>query len=292
LEVTAEAKGGGLFEDVWLFGQAVEVFRGTWNRVAMGLAMVLGLSVTMDASEWSDDLSDDVVVSVLTASPGRELYASFGHTAFRVDDQATGTDVVFNYGTFRVDDGFYWRFIQGDMIYRLGASTYGRFQSSYLREGRALHEQSLRLTPEDARTVASFLEINARPENANYLYSFFRDNCSTKVIDVLRACFGERFDAGCDKDSLTYHEALRPYTAGLPWASWGIELILGYPAEQVMPPCGHAFLPDQMSEQLTRMTLDGQPLANSVKDVFPVEGPGNEISRLKFSYVIGKGSIE
>lgn len=273
LEVQAEAKGGGLFDNVWLFGQAVEVFRGTWSSVAMALVMVLGLADMAEASEWSDSLSDDVRVSVLTASPGRELYSSFGHTAFRVEDQATGTDVVFNYGTFRVDDGFYWRFIQGDMIYRLGTSTYGRFQSSYLREGRALLEQSLRLTPEDARAVASLLEINARPENANYAYSFFRDNCSTKVIDVLSKCFGGRFDAGCDEDSLTYHEALRPYTAGLPWASWGIELILGFQAEQIMPPCGHAFLPDQMSEQLTRMTLDGQPLANPVEEVFPVEGP-------------------
>jgi hypothetical protein len=121
--------------------------------------------------------------------------------------------------------------------------------------------------------VASFLEINARPENANYAYSFFRDNCSTKVIDLLSKCFEGRFDAGCEEDSLTYHEALRPYTAGLPWASWGIELILGFQAEQIMPPCGHAFLPDQMSEQLTRMTLDGQPLANPVEEVFPVEGP-------------------
>lgn len=273
LEVQAEAKGGGMFDNVWLFGQAVEVFRGTWNRMAMGLFMVLGLTDMAQASEWSESLSDDVQVSVLTASPGRELYASFGHTAFRVEDRSTGTDVVFNYGTFRVDEGFYWRFIQGDMIYRLGTSTYGRFQLSYLREGRALHEQSLRLTPADARTMVSFLEINARPENANYAYSFFRDNCSTKVIDVLSKCFGERFDAGCDEDSLTYHEALRPYTSGLPWASWGIELILGFQAEQTMPPCGHAFLPDQMSEQLTLMTLDGLPLVNPVEEVFPVEGP-------------------
>jgi len=273
LEVQAEAKGAGMFDNVWLFGQALEVFRGTWNRGALALVMALGLVDMAEASEWSDSLSDDVRVSVLTASPGRELYSSFGHTAFRVEDQATGTDVVFNYGTFRVDDGFYWRFIQGDMIYRLGTSTYGRFQSSYLREGRALLEQSLMLRPDDARTVASFLEINSRPENANYAYSFFRDNCSTKVIDVLSRCFGERFDAGCEEDSLTYHEALRPYTEGLPWASWGIELILGFQAEQIMPPCGHAFLPDQMSEQLTRMTLDSQPLADATEELFPVEGP-------------------
>ena len=271
LEVTATVGDDGSMSDVWLFGEAREVFRGVWKHAWLWAWLTL-LPGMVGASDWAEGLSDEATVSVLTASPGHELYASFGHTAFRVQDPMTDTDVVFNYGTFRVDDGFYVRFVQGQMTYRLGTSTFGRFQHAYLRDGRAMLEQTLQLTPDEMREVAAFLEVNARPENAQYSYSFFRDNCSTKVVDVMKVCFGDRFEAGCEATDLSYHDALRPYTRGLPWASWGIELILGRDAEATMPPCGHAFLPDQMAHQLTLMTLDGSPLASAPMELFPVEG--------------------
>ena len=79
------------------------------------------------------------------------------------------------------------------MDYRLGVERYGRFQNLYLRQGRALHEQVLNLSPEDVRALAAYLEWNAQPENATYAYDFFRDNCATKVIAVLTEVFGSRF---------------------------------------------------------------------------------------------------
>ena len=48
-------------------------------------------------------LSDKAEISVLTCSPGKELYSLFGHTAIRVHDPEQDLDVVFNYGTFDFD---------------------------------------------------------------------------------------------------------------------------------------------------------------------------------------------
>jgi hypothetical protein len=226
-----------------------------------------------DGLSLAETLSLQAQFSVLTASPGQDLYAAFGHTAFRLHDPALALDLVFNYGTFVVDEGFYVRFVRGRMDYRLGVERYPRFQQLYLRQGRALHEHVLHLSEEDVRALAEFLERNALPENATYAYDFFRDNCASKVIDVLEEVLGEdRFDAQCAPTDSTYLEALRPFMAGLPWTGWGMELILGAEASSPMPACGHAFLPDVLAAQLENMTLDGQPLAYPREVVFPAEG--------------------
>ncbi len=270
LEVHATRDEAGGFEHVWLFGAARRVFSGLW---ALTLVMLATWGVPGWAGALSERLSESAQVSVLTASPGEELYAAFGHTAIRVSDPATRADWVFNYGTFVVDEGFYVRFVRGRMDYRLGVQPFGRFQNLYLRQGRALHEQVLHLAPEDVRALVDYLEWNALPENEVYAYDFFRDNCATKVIAVLQEVFGNRFDAQCVSTDSTYLEALRPFTSGHPWSALGMELILGADASTAMPACGHAFLPDVLSHQLSLMTLDGQPLAFPVEVLFPNEGP-------------------
>ena len=269
LEVEATRQAGGTFQDVWLFGAARRVFRGTW---AWALAFLTLWSDSAMAGGLADQLTESARVSVLTASPGADLYAAFGHTAIRVFDPEVRLDYVFNYGTFVVDEGFYVRFVKGRMDYRLGVERFGRFQNLYLRQGRALHEQVLNLGPEDVKAMAEYLEWNAQPENATYAYDFFRDNCATKVITVLEEVFGDRYHAGCVATDSTYLEALRPFTAGNPWSAWGMELILGAEAATAMPDCGHSFLPDVLAYQIDAMTLDGQPLAFEREVVFPHQG--------------------
>ncbi len=48
------------------------------------------------------ELSPEAELSVITCGPGtEELYASFGHSAFRIQDIPNKIDRVYNYGTFR-----------------------------------------------------------------------------------------------------------------------------------------------------------------------------------------------
>ena len=269
LEVTATVDGHGAFSKVWLHGAAKRMFKGTYT---LALALLALWHAPALAGDLADQLTDDARVSVLTASPGSDLYAAFGHTAIRVFDPSARLDYVFNYGTFVVDDGFYLRFVKGRMDYRLGVERYGRFQNLYLRQGRALKEQVFNLSPEDVRAMAEHLEWNAQPENATYAYDFFRDNCATRVIAVLQEVFGERLQTNCPATDSTYLEALRPFTAGNPWSAWGMELILGAEASTAMPECGHAFLPDVLASRMTNMTLDGQPLTFPVDVIYPHQG--------------------
>ena len=64
--------------------------------------------------------ADSVEVSLLTCSPGTEVYSLYGHTAIRVKSYTTGEDWVFNYGVFSFNrPNFIWRFTRGECDYQI-----------------------------------------------------------------------------------------------------------------------------------------------------------------------------
>ncbi|HUS00587.1 MAG TPA: DUF4105 domain-containing protein, partial [Chitinophagaceae bacterium] len=83
-------------------------------------------------------------ISLLTCSPGEELYATFGHSALRVTDSASNEDIVYNYGTFNFDEpGFYTKFVRGKLMYYLSTEDFSSFKRAYEYERRSMIEQVL-----------------------------------------------------------------------------------------------------------------------------------------------------
>ena len=265
LKVRADIGPHGECSNVWLMGKARKVFAGKFWIALMAL-MWCCVPAFGSAFELGP-LSNSARISVLTASPGSDLYAAFGHSAIRLTDPESDLDVVFNYGTFTVNEDFYIDFVRGRMDYQLGVQPFSRFKDSYRRQERALFEQVLNLERKDVDAVAAYLKNNVQPENAVYAYDFFRDNCATRVVKVFDDVLGDRLVMDCNPSDSTYLEALRPYTAGLPWVAWGMELILGLEASEAMPSCGHAFLPDVLAHQLKSATLDGKPFCQDRTNV-------------------------
>jgi hypothetical protein len=139
-------------------------------------------------------LSPEAEISVITCGPGEsELYATFGHSAFRIKDLPNKIDRVYNYGTFNFNTpNFYIKFARGKLLYDLRAYNFGTFLQSYQREKRWVKGQVLDLKHDEIQRVYNFLENNAKPENRSYKYDFFYDNCSTKLYDVLEQVLGDK----------------------------------------------------------------------------------------------------
>jgi hypothetical protein len=98
---------------------------------------------------FAQQLSDKAFISLLTCGPGDELYSVFGHTAIRVNDPATGIDIVYNYGTFDfAAPNFYLKFVKGDLQYFVSVSSYRDFVYTYQYYDRDVYEQVLNLTPQ------------------------------------------------------------------------------------------------------------------------------------------------
>ena len=133
--------------------------------------------------------NDSIRLSLLTCAPGEEIYSYFGHTAIHYEDPGKGIDVVFNYGLFNFGaPNFIFRFALGQTDYILGATPYNRFAAEYIFEERSVWQQTLNLTPDESRKLASLLIENSKPENRTYRYNFFYDNCSTRPRDKIEEC--------------------------------------------------------------------------------------------------------
>ncbi len=210
------------------------------------------------------ELSDSARVSLLTVSPGEELYSAFGHTGIRVTDYKNQFDVVFNYGTFDFDQpGFYTNFLKGKMRYMISTDRFEDFMNEYEHEKRSVAEQELNLSTTDKQKVFSFLYTNALPENREYYYDFFWDNCATRPRDVFEKTLGSQLkyppeNAGFEKNK-TMHDMLRVYVHDRPWVDYGFDLILGLPCEKIATPRDQTFLPDYLAKYIGCATVNGQP---------------------------------
>lgn len=220
-------------------------------------------------------LSPSAELSVITCGPGtNELYASFGHSAFRVLDLENKIDKVYNYGTFDFDTpNFYGKFAQGKLLYQLSAYNFGNFLKGYHRENRWVKGQVLDLSHDQVQKVFNYLEENAKPENRSYKYDFFYDNCSTKLYDVLEEVLGEslEFESDFDKADYTHRDLIELYMGHQPWADFGIDLALGSDIDRKASSREYMFLPDYVLQAFTQVNLKddngSKPIVKRTEDI-------------------------
>lgn len=225
------------------------------------------------------ELSDSANITLLTCSPGQELYSAFGHNGIRVTDYRQGFDVVFNYGTFDFNQpGFYSNFVLGRMRYMLSTDRFEDFIAQYEYERRSVLEQQLELNQEDKKQIFSFLFNNSLPDNREYLYDFFWDNCATRPRDVFEKHLKNRlhfnFDAACGFETdKTMHDMLRLYVGERKWANASFDLILGLPCEVKASPRDQTFLPDYLVKYFECSTVDGKPFVTGSRYLIQFSAP-------------------
>lgn len=208
-------------------------------------------------------LSEGACISLLTCTPGEELYAHYGHTAIRVLDEQNDLDVVFNYGIFDFNtEHFYWKFVRGETWYELGAVPFWWFIREYEETRRPVYEQVLNLTPEQCQAIWKALVENYQPENRKYLYNFVFDNCATRPYWLIANALGDTITSEyTGYTGQTYRTFIRHYTGSLSWANAGINLLFGPKADRPMRSEDRLFLPEELMLFLQQAYLsDGTPI--------------------------------
>lgn len=213
---------------------------------------------TLPAQDLFPVLSGKARVSVLTCGPGQELYEAFGHSAVRIQDPALGLDLVFNYGMFSFNqENFYVNFARGYMKYTLGYTYFNDFVNEYRLAGRSVREQVLNLDSAGRQSVLAFLAHNLQPGNREYYYHYFRQNCSTKIIDLLDSALNHRvvWRQAEWMGSTSYRARIHDYTIHQPWGRLGIDLGLGPAIDRPITPPDLNFLPEEVEKNLSRAGL-------------------------------------
>ena len=220
-----------------------------FNMKSIILLIYIFLSI-FNTNAQQITLSDSAEVSLITCSPGEEVYSKFGHTAIRIKDKGKGIDLVYNYGIFSFETkDFYFKFIKGETDYQLGVYDANYFLHEYAARNSMVWEQKLNLTPTEKKNLIQILQENYEPKNRIYRYNFIFDNCSTRPRDkIIEALHGfVRFPEISETKS--FRQWVGVYVGHDTWLKFGIDLIFGLEADRIATQSESMFLPEVLMNE-------------------------------------------
>lgn len=215
-------------------------------------------------------------VALVTAAPGAIYWERFGHNAILIEDTVSGDSRMYNFGWFDFgQENFMLNFVRGRMLYMLAATDPARDIANYRAEGRSVWLQELDLDAAQKFALAQRLAINSQPENAEYRYDYYVNNCSTKVRDALDDVLGgalKREALGRGRGE-SYRSLSLAYARPIPWLALGIHLGLGPNADRRINFWEEAFLPLRLRDLVRDLQVpatDGtmHPLVSAERELF------------------------
>ena len=228
------------------------------------LSIFLGLSLILTFNQTqAENVNDQIQISILTCSPGQEIYSLFGHSAIRVQDKIRNQDLVFNYGIFNFrTPNFYMKFVRGKLKYNLGIDYYSDFKANYERSGQGMVEQELNLSEISKHKLLKALWKNGRPENRYYYYDFLYKNCSTLIRDIIKKEVVEdvQFYQASQKSDNSFRDLLNLRLNSSPWIYTGIHLVLGEPCDIIASNYQEMFLPEMLKFGFDKTAIAGNKI--------------------------------
>lgn len=229
------------------------------GKIFLIILWVMALALPATAIELQSEVTDEPIsptptISLITCWPGSDIYELYGHTMLRVVTPE-GEDMVYNYGIFDFSaPNFVYRFVKGETDYMVRA--YPTVVALYGYQGRKTVEQTLNLTPEQAQSIKTALEINELPENRVYRYNYLLDNCATRPRDIVENALGGSLRYGQMNDTLTYRQQMRYRCANYPWQQFGIDLALGSGLDRILTYREQMFVPMTLMEAFEGATVE------------------------------------
>ena len=215
---------------------------------------------------------DSIQISLLTCSPGKEVWAQYGHTAIRYYDKESGEDLAINYGIFSLDQTYFIpRFVLGMTDYRMGVQPMDMFLAQYSYEGRGVVEQVLNLSAEDKGVIYKALQENMKPENVVYRYNYFFDNCTTRARDMLvNHLHGKVVYPPAEEDA-TFRSMIHKWNNKYEWSQFGEDLLLGVNADRKTTKSEQQFLPENLRTDFDKARYNGKPLVKETNVLLDAE---------------------
>ena len=226
------------------------------------------------SSIFSQQSNCRLQISLLTATPGEELYSTFGHSAIRVTDSIQGSDIIFNYGTFDFDDpDFYSKFVRGKLLYFVSVDDFENFIYQYQYEKRGITEQVLNLTCNEKNNLYNALIENSKEENKYYKYDFVYDNCTTRLRDIVENESEELLATKNIRpfEGVSFRNLIHEYLdrGNQYWSKFGIDMVLGMPLDKELTNEEAMFLPDYLLYAFDSTTKNGERLVQQKKEIIP-----------------------
>ena len=227
-------------------------------------ALFLLNALKVSAQDIDSATNCHVRISVLTVEPGQELYSIFGHSAIRVQDSLKHSDIVYGWGTFDFDEpNFYLKFMRGNLNYFVSVDPFNNFMQEYKVDQRSVWEQVLILNCTQKDSILSALAVNMLPQNRFYQYDFLKDNCTTRIRDMIFAHIPNmEITDSLTLPGVSFRDMIHEYLdeGAKPWSKLGIDILLGSPTDKKPNNQSAMFLPDYLMQGLDLTLVDGAPI--------------------------------
>ena len=219
----------------------------------------------LEAIESPDEYSlpadmSSVHFYLITVDVGDMVYDNFGHTALRVIDENANTDVVFNWGVFRINGGpasFSYNFFKGIMNYELGTQSPNQEFAMYRSQERSVWQDKINLSNPQKEILYRRLLWNLQAENIVYPYQYFFDNCTTRVRDYLDEALSGRIAGANDgvTDS-TFRDQVKTHYESVAVIGFSLDVLMNSNIDRPMSEWEEMFLPLKLRESLYLVESD------------------------------------
>jgi hypothetical protein len=195
---------------------------------------------------------DSLVIKLATIGPGDGLTSWWGHTAVIVEDKTFDVSRFYNFGLFSFEqENFVSNFAMGRLIFWVGAWNTPDALAHYVSLNRDIRFQILDLSPAKRVEIATLLATNIRPENREYLYDHYRDNCSTRVRDLIDKVFDGQFYGQTQMEgTMTFRGHTRRHTDQNFLVDWLLMFLMNNSIDQEIRRWDDMFLPEELERNI------------------------------------------
>jgi len=204
---------------------------------------------TTASGYYDDDYPDYLEIKIAVMGPGDELYFWWGHIALIIEDYETGRSRFYDWGMFSFEnENFFLDFAFGRLLYTCGASSPDWNFRHYIDTGRSITIYTLNLPAEAKEKIKQYAEFTILPENKDYYYHHFRDNCATRIRDIIDLAVDGQFREKYENTPgrFTYREHVRRHTWFNPFFDWILNFWMGRTIDMPLTVWDEMFLPSEI----------------------------------------------
>lgn len=221
------------------------------------------LSAQADASQppWAtgDSRPEDLRVSLVTFGPGDRIVEWFGHTALVVEDARLGRARLYNYGMFSFDAAMLVKFAMGRLWFWAGQSRVEPTYRFYEQLGRDVRILELNLPAKTRLEVAQTLASDVLPENREYLYHHYANNCSTRIRDIIDQAVSGELEAVSTLDSpRSLRDLTRIHSQHSPVMEMVLMFLMNDSIDQPIRHWDEMFLPGRLEQWVREVAWENE----------------------------------
>jgi hypothetical protein len=186
----------------------------------------------------------------------KAVYTIYGHTALRFYSPSRSIDTVLNWGTF--DTGkpnFMYHFLLGETDYFLSEESTHNFLYVYKSGNSTVVEQVLNIPDSLKEPLLQMMQTNLLPENIEYRYNIFFNNCTTRPRDIIEKFCGGTLIYSNPNEEVTIRKLVHGCTEHYPWIEFGIDLVIGNGADSLISQRTEMFLPERLMNLLDQSVV-------------------------------------